>query len=131
MGSFKLGGMTFGSLFKKPETLLYPFEKKTPYQGQKGHIINDSTACILCGMCQKVCPCHCIVVSKADRTWTIDPFLCIQCGSCVRACPVSCLTMDPTYTPASAEKFSTELVVEAKEKAKKSPEGASGAEGVS
>ena len=23
MGSFKLGGMTFGSLFKKPETVLY------------------------------------------------------------------------------------------------------------
>ena len=42
MGSFKLGGMTFGSLFKKPETLLYPFEKKEPYTGQKGHIINDA-----------------------------------------------------------------------------------------
>ena len=28
MGSFKLGGMTFGSLFKKPETVLYPFEQK-------------------------------------------------------------------------------------------------------
>ena len=29
MGSFKLGGMTLGSLFKKPETLLYPAEQKS------------------------------------------------------------------------------------------------------
>ena len=33
MGSFKLGGMTFGSLFKKPETVLYPLETKTPPAG--------------------------------------------------------------------------------------------------
>ena len=49
MGSFKLGGMTFGSLFKKPETVLYPFEQKPAPAGLKGHIENDASACILCG----------------------------------------------------------------------------------
>ena len=29
MGGFKLGKMTFGSLFKKPETVLYPVQKKS------------------------------------------------------------------------------------------------------
>ena len=28
MGSFKLGKMTLGGLFKKPETLMYPVETK-------------------------------------------------------------------------------------------------------
>ena len=111
MGSFKLGGMTFGSLFKKPETLLYPFEKKEPYPGQKGHIVNDVENCILCGMCQKVCPCNCIVVNKAERRWEINPFLCIQCSSCVRACPKDCLTMEGSYTPVTAAKYCNDLSV--------------------
>ena len=86
MGSFKLGGMTFGSLFKKPETVLYPFEQKPAPAGLKGHIENDASACILCG------------------TWAIDPFRCVQCGTCVRVCPKHCLTMDPAYTPIATAK---------------------------
>ncbi len=104
MGSFKLGGMTFGSLFKKPETLLYPAQTKAPYPQQKGHVENDVDECILCGMCQRVCPCHCITVEKKERRWGIDPFSCIQCGSCVRACPTSCLSMQPQCTAAAPAK---------------------------
>lgn len=119
MGSFKLGGMTFGSLFKKPETLLYPFEEKTPYPGQKGHVVNDAPKCILCGMCQRACPCNCITVNKQERTWEIEPFMCIQCGTCVRACPTDSLTMDPAYTPVSAEKYDITMDVPEQEKKKK------------
>ena len=42
MGSFKLGKMTLGGLFKKPETLMYPVETKTPPAGLKGHVVNLS-----------------------------------------------------------------------------------------
>lgn len=59
MGSFKLGGMTFGSLFKKPETVLYPFEQKPAPVGLKGHIENDASACILCGICSQELPGRC------------------------------------------------------------------------
>lgn len=114
MGSFKLGLMTLGSLFKKPETLLYPFDKKEPYKGQKGHVVNDAELCILCGICQKVCPCHAIDVSKEGRMWQINPFLCVQCGSCVRSCPKKCLSMDPSYTPVSPKKYTLDLEVEDK-----------------
>ncbi len=116
MGSFKLAGMTFGSIFKKPETLMYPFVKKEPYPGQKGHIVNNVDECILCAKCQKTCPCNCITVNKADRIWEINPFMCIQCGSCVRACPKNCLTMDGHYTSVTGEKFSKNLDVPEKEK---------------
>jgi formate hydrogenlyase subunit 6/NADH:ubiquinone oxidoreductase subunit I len=116
MGSFKLGGMTLGSLFKKPETLRYPFEKKEPYAGQKGHITNDVTKCILCSKCQKTCPTGAIVVDKANSNWAINPFLCIQCASCVRACPVDSLAMDGMYTPVSGEIYSKDFAVEGKKK---------------
>lgn len=105
MGSFKLGKMTIGGLFKKPETLLYPVQTKTPPAGLKGHVVNDVDHCILCGICQKRCPCGTITVDKATRTWSIDRFRCVQCGNCVRECPKSCLSMEPTYTPPATEKY--------------------------
>lgn len=111
MGSFKLGGMTFGSLFKKPETLLYPFETKPAPAGLKGHIALDADRCILCGICAKTCPADAIVVEKKERTWSIDPFRCVQCGSCVRACPKTCLVMDPSYTPIAAAQSCTVVFV--------------------
>ena len=104
MGSFKLGKMTLGGLFKKPETLMYPVETKTPPAGLKGHVVNDVDRCILCGICQKRCPCAAIVVDKPARTWTSDRCRCGQCGSCVRECPKDCLTMEPTYTPPATSK---------------------------
>lgn len=119
MGSFKLGGMTLGSLFKKPETLRYPLETKEPYPLQKGHIVNNVESCILCGMCQRSCPCNCITVDKAKRRWGIDPFACIQCGSCVRACPTKCLAMDGACTPVSTARYCDDLLVPEKEKDKK------------
>ena len=104
MGGFRLGGMTLSSLFKKPETVRYPFEKKPAPPGLKGHVGIDESACILCGMCQRTCPSDAIVVEKPQRVWSIDPFRCVQCSSCVRACPKSCLTMLPSYpTPTPSQ----------------------------
>jgi ech hydrogenase subunit F len=98
---FKLGSMTFGGLFKKPETLLYPFETKTPPAGLKGTIKVDVDNCILCGICQKKCPCGTIVVDKPNRVWKINHYQCIQCGYCVRECPKGGLTMEPVAPPAA------------------------------
>ena len=106
MGGFKLGKMTLSGLFKQPETIQYPVQKKEPPAGLKGHVTNDTGACILCGICQKRCPTGAIVVDKPARTWSIDRFRCVQCGSCVRECPKQCLAMEPTYTPPATEKRS-------------------------
>ena len=104
MGAFKLGKMTISGLFKEPETVQYPVQTKTPPAGLKGHVCIDVTECILCGICQKRCPCSAINVSKQERTWSIDRFRCVQCGSCVRECPKSCLSMDPAYASCSTKK---------------------------
>lgn len=69
MGILKLGTMTIGSVFKKPETLKYPFETKEPYEGQKGTVKhNDINTCNLCGICEKRCPCKAIKVSRDNKT---------------------------------------------------------------
>ena len=104
MSGFKLGKMTFGSLFKKPETVLYPFVKKEPPAGLKGHVVVDEATCILCSLCVKRCPCGAIEVDKKGRTWSIDHFRCVQCGSCTYECPKGSLTMLPTYETVSRQK---------------------------
>ena len=48
MGSFKLGGMTFGSLFKKERTWAI-----------------DPFRCVQCGTCVRVCPKHCLTMDPA------------------------------------------------------------------
>jgi len=101
MGAFKLGKMTFGSLFKKPETTRYPFETKPQPEGLKGHIVVDAAACILCGMCERSCTTNCIGVDKPGRAWSINRYQCIQCGYCITVCPKRCLAMDPNYAPAA------------------------------
>ncbi|MDR0513823.1 MAG: 4Fe-4S binding protein [Coriobacteriaceae bacterium] len=104
MGSFKLGKMTFGSLFKKPETILYPVQTRPAPLGLKGHIQVAIVDCILCGICMKRCPTGAIKVDKPAATWSIDRFRCVQCGSCVRECPKSCLAMDPNYAKPQTQK---------------------------
>lgn len=104
MGSFKLGKMTLGGLFRKPETVCYPAERKEPPTGLKGHVENDASQCILCGICAKRCPAGAITVDKKADSWSIDRFRCVQCGSCVRECPKRCLSMDPHYAPCSTRK---------------------------
>ena len=119
MGVFKLGKMTFGSLFKKPETVLYPVQAKPQPAGLKGHIAIDADACILCGMCDRSCATNCITVNKQESYWEIDRFQCVQCGYCITVCPKKCLSMDPNYAPASTvhKADRVEIPVKAKEAA--------------
>ena len=99
----KLGSMTLGSLFKKPETTQYPFQTRFAPEQRKGHIGIDIEACILCGICAKRCPADAIVVDKPGSTWTIDAYRCVQCGSCIRECPKKCLTMEQAFPAAVGE----------------------------
>ena len=72
MGGFKLGKMTLSGLFKQPETIQYPVQKKVAPAGLKGHVTNDTGACILCGICQKRCPTGAIVVDKLPGAHLVD-----------------------------------------------------------
>ena len=103
MGTFKLGKMTLGSLFRKPATVKYPYEKREPYPAMRGHVVNDVELCIMCGMCQRACPAGASTVDRKAGDWTINPYSCIQCASCVHECPKHCLSMDVHCTEPTTE----------------------------
>lgn len=99
MGGFKLGKMTLSGLFKQPETIQYPVQKKEPPGGPQGprdqrhgrvHPVRASA--------RSAAPRAPSWWTSRARTWSIDRFRCVQCGSCVRECPKQCLAMEPTYT---------------------------------
>ena len=106
MGTFKLGKMTLGSLFRKPATVRYPYEKRDfekLFPHMRGHVVNDIDACILCGMCQRACPVGALAVDRKAGDWEIDPYRCVQCASCVHECPKKCLSMDVHATEPAVE----------------------------
>ena len=117
MGFFKLGTMTVGSVFKKPETLKYPFETKEPYAKQKGVIVNAKpTECTLCGICEKRCPANAIKVDREKRTWAINHLWCIQCDYCEQGCPKKCLVMKGERPGITATKEDEVIKIPEKEK---------------
>ena len=94
------------SLFRKSATLPFPAAPVVRHDSVRGHIALDCEACIYCGLCQRKCPTGTIVVNRAEKEWSLEPFDCIVCGACVEACPKKCLHMQntlshPAYTRRS------------------------------
>ena len=111
MGFMSLGKMTIGSIFKKPETILYPVQKKEAPAGLKGEVKITESDCIVCGACERACPADAIVVDRAARTWSINHFRCIMCNMCVRGCPKKCLEMTTQHPPVGTNRDSDVHVI--------------------
>ena len=95
-------GAMFGdiirSLFKKPFTQLYPFEKKPAPELLRGKLIWDPTKCTGCQLCIKDCPANAIELITLDKVnkrfvmrYNVDR--CTFCEQCVVSCRFKCLSM--------------------------------------
>ena len=53
----------------------------------------DSSSCVACGCCVKVCPKAAIQIVKGVVA-RVNPEMCIGCGKCARECPASVIAME-------------------------------------
>lgn len=93
--------ITGKTLFEKPITLQYPYEKPELRQDYRGLFILGLDICTGCMACARACPSECIFIEthrtqerqKSGAKLAVDRFdinfgLCCQCHLCVEACPV-------------------------------------------
>lgn len=57
----------------------------------RGRVICDTSKCIFCGSCEKICQIDAIVVDAGEKDWILDHGTCIRCGHCLNVCPVHAL----------------------------------------
>ena len=114
--SIKGFGLTFGTMFKKVNTVQYPEDKRPTAPRFHGrHVLNRHPdgleKCVGCELCAWACPADAIYVEGADNTdearfspgerygavYQINYLRCILCGLCIEACPTRALTMSNEY----------------------------------
>ena len=109
--------VTLKAFFRKPVTVMYPYEKLlVPERGQ-GLIRLRMTQlepdarykCTGCGICENNCPQHCIKVIKTENdkqpeTYTVDYGLCMFCRICIDVCPFNALEQTQEYEFIGEEK---------------------------
>jgi len=84
------------SLFKKPVTERYPFERKPAPERLRGKLYWEPEKCSGCQLCVKDCPADAIeliVLDKVAKRFVMryNPDRCTYCGQCVDNCRFDCL----------------------------------------
>lgn len=86
------------SLFRRPVTRIYPFERKPAPQRLRGRLHWNPEKCTGCGLCTKDCPSNAIeliTLDKANKRFVLRYHVdrCTFCAQCVQNCRFACLSM--------------------------------------
>jgi formate hydrogenlyase subunit 6/NADH:ubiquinone oxidoreductase subunit I len=95
------------SLFHRPVTELYPFEKTEAPERMRGKLEWDRETCTGCGLCVTDCPAfalHLTVLDRKAKRFTMDYNVdcCIFCGQCMQSCRSGSITMPSTQWELAA-----------------------------
>lgn len=105
-GLLKGLGITIKHTFEREITQQYPEQMPVLAERFRGSLQFDFENCIVCGMCEKVCPNHVLSLeSVKDETskkkkllkYTIDFQYCMYCNFCVENCPTHVLYFDHNF----------------------------------
>ena len=109
-GTLQAYAVTFGYLFRKPTTIQYPEEKRTPAPRYRARMVltrdpDGGERCVACHLCSAACPVDCISMQAAEApdgrrfaAWfRINFSRCIFCGLCAEACPTMAIQMTPDF----------------------------------
>jgi formate hydrogenlyase subunit 6/NADH:ubiquinone oxidoreductase subunit I len=105
----KIGSMlhqVLGSLFKRPATNRYPYEKLEMPDKMRGKLKFVSSACIGCKMCERDCPSGAIkIITVGDKQFQAEIRLdkCIYCAQCVDSCVKKALEFTREIELASSD----------------------------
>jgi formate hydrogenlyase subunit 6/NADH:ubiquinone oxidoreductase subunit I len=86
------------SLFRRPATRRYPFERAATPERLRSALRWDPARCTGCGMCVKDCPASAlelITLDKASKRFVLRYHMdrCTFCAQCVRTCNFGCLEL--------------------------------------
>jgi NADH-quinone oxidoreductase subunit I len=95
------GMVVTGKEFFQPGiTVQYPYKKREYPERMRGMLVNDTSLCMACGRCIKVCPVDCLAMETEGKgkerrpvVFTIDYVKCCWCALCCEVCPVESLYM--------------------------------------
>ncbi len=131
----RLGAMlrqVLQSLFKKPATVCYPFEKLPMADKLRGKLKFTPALCIGCKMCERDCPAGAIKITKiADKQFDCEVRLdkCIYCGQCAESCPKKALEMTEEIELACSDAKKLKVVYHGKPQEKPADKPSEGPQG--
>lgn len=95
------------SLFRRPATIRYPFEKFTMPKGFRGMPKFRSQLCTGCRLCIRDCPSQAITITKVGEKRfeaSIDLGKCVYCAQCAETCPRKVIEITTEFELASLER---------------------------